>query len=67
MLDAYRFGMPKSILSTDNLQLLLNLNLKCYALEEKGGGLIPPGLPEFLRNDSSLYSEYCINMNETIS
>lgn len=66
VLDAYEFGTPKSLLSSDNLQMLLNLNLKCYTLECEGVTLISPGLPEFIINSSNLFSEYCINISKEV-
>lgn len=60
VLDCYKFGTPKSLLSDDILEMLYKLNLKCSEFESKGIKLLSPGLPEFLQGDLELYTDYCV-------
>ena len=60
VLECYKYGTPKSIQSDDILEMLYNLNIKCAEFEEKDIQLLSPGLPNFLKDNSEFYTNYCI-------
>lgn len=60
--EAYHFGLAKELKSNDELEFLLNLNLKCHEAEEENVKIYGPGLPEFIEDKSSFISDDCVNI-----
>ena len=58
--EAYFFGCPKEIQSKNILEFLLELNDVCFEAEQEGKFLQKPGLPDFCKDGSSLFSTDCI-------
>ncbi|EKE03960.1 MAG: hypothetical protein ACD_20C00124G0012 [uncultured bacterium] len=58
--EAYFFGCPKEIQSKNILEFLLELNDVCYEAEHEGLTIQGPGLPDFCKDEKSLFSDDCI-------